>query len=346
MSNQHLDPLSTVETAEWTRQKIELVRQTVAQDATDAELALFIHQCQRLGLDPLQRELVFTKYQTKKGPRVSFITTRDGYLKAAMQDPNYAGLQSFPVKEGDTFEIDPQKGTVHHAFGERRGKLLGAWAIAYHKTRVPVVFWAEFLEYFNANSGNPTWQQYPSAMIQKVAEVGALRRQFNVAGVLAQEEGMAIDSGLPDPVLPPQAAQPKPQKDPQETADTTANTGAGAKEKPSPTKEKETLQKPSQDPSKPQAKSQERAYTVQGARIVQGKSGKNVWQLALKASDDKKIIQVYAPEGGPIFEQIAKLDLPQGAKIQAEICENGNIFELVNIRLVNEEGNEEGEASA
>lgn len=180
------------------REYAQLVKDTVAKNATPEELRQFLYLCNTYGLDPLTKELVFSKYTNKEGKTfVSFITTRDGYLKAAMRDPNFAGLQSMPVKEGDNFEVclsDPGK-PVRHTFGVKRGRLLGAYAIAQHKSRPPVVFWADFEEYFRANSSNNAWQQYPSAMIQKVAEVGALRRQFNISGLVAREE---IGDGEPD----------------------------------------------------------------------------------------------------------------------------------------------------
>lgn len=52
---------------------------------------------------------------------MSFIISRDGYLKAAMRDPDYAGLQSMVVREGDHFEIHPSEGRVVHRFGAKRG---------------------------------------------------------------------------------------------------------------------------------------------------------------------------------------------------------------------------------
>ncbi|NYE57195.1 RecT family recombinase [Carboxydothermus ferrireducens] len=187
MSNKNLVQLpnqnqSIIEAPTLTREQIELVKNTVAKGATDDELQMFLHICQRYGLDPFRKELVFQKL----GGQVTFITSRDGYLKIAMQDPNYRGLQSAVVREGDEFEFIPSEFQVRHKFGKTRGKIQGAWAIAYHAKRNPMVAYVEFAEYVNPNS--PTWKKYPSAMIQKVAEVFVLRRQFNISGVVAKEE--------------------------------------------------------------------------------------------------------------------------------------------------------------
>lgn len=172
-----------IDFAERLEQLREVIRRTVAKDATDAEFEWFLYLCKQYGLDPFRKEIFLAKDQDGK---VDVITSRDGYLKVAMADPNFRGLISFTVREGDEFAIDAQNYTVHHRFGAKRGKILGAWARADHAKRNPVIAYVDFQEYYNPKSR--AWQRYPSAMIQKVAEVFVLRRQFNISGLVAQEE--------------------------------------------------------------------------------------------------------------------------------------------------------------
>ena len=90
------------------------------------------------------------------------------------------------VREGDTFEFIPSEGSVRHEFGQKRGQILGAYAMMHHKQFRPVAVFVDFQEYFQANSGElnnrygnkNVWDRMPSAMIQKIAEVFVLRRQF------------------------------------------------------------------------------------------------------------------------------------------------------------------------
>jgi len=170
----------------FTEPEMALLKSTIVPaNATEDEIKLFVLLCKKYNLDPFTKEIVMVKYQTRDGFRTSFITTRDGYLKIAMQDENFDGIMSAVVREGDEFEIDASKLEVKHRFGTKRGAILGAWAIARHKKRPPVIVFVDFNEY---KQNTPVWNQYPSAMIQKVAEVAALRRQFNISGLVAQEE--------------------------------------------------------------------------------------------------------------------------------------------------------------
>jgi phage recombination protein Bet len=176
----------------WTYEEVDLARRTVAPDATEHELALFLRLCKTYGLDPFRKELVLEKRRRRRADGSGydivpvFITTRDGYLKVAQRDPQYAGLQSGVVREGDDFEFDVEACRIKHRFGAGRGKIIGAWAVAKHAQRPPFMAYVEFSEYYNPESD--TWKKHPAAMIQKVAEVFVLRRQFGITGIVTREE--------------------------------------------------------------------------------------------------------------------------------------------------------------
>lgn len=187
--------------------QIELVKRTVAKGATDDELQMFLHLANKYSLDPFAKEIWFIKrvkkVQSKDGkwdyPRLAngdidyseadaptMMTSRDGYLKIAQSHADYEGLISFPVREGDIFEIDAINYTVSHKFGAKRGKIIGAWARCDRAGYKPQITFVDFEEYNDDKS--TTWKKYPSAMIQKVAETFVLKRQFSVSGLVSQEE--------------------------------------------------------------------------------------------------------------------------------------------------------------
>jgi phage recombination protein Bet len=189
----------------YTMEQIELIKNTIAKGATTDELAMFTGIAQRYGLDPFLKEIWFIKrakktqingkWEYKKlangeidytGASTLIMTSRDGYLKIAQRDPNFVGILSFAICEGDLFEIDAENYKVTHKFGSKRGKVMGAWCKVDHKARKPVITYVPLEEYFDGKSD--VWKQYTTAMIIKVAEVLALKRQFGISGLVTAEE--------------------------------------------------------------------------------------------------------------------------------------------------------------
>lgn len=160
------------------REKIETIKQTVAKGATDAQLEMFLTLAEQYQLSPFLKEIWFV-------PNVGIITGRDGYLKVAQRDPDFDGIVSAAVCEGDEFSIEPITPTVNHRFGAKRGPVIGAYAVVFHKKRRPAVCYAPMSEYKKSSS---VWTTYQSAMICKVAEVLALKRQFGINGLVTEEE--------------------------------------------------------------------------------------------------------------------------------------------------------------
>ncbi|WP_047980648.1 RecT family recombinase [Ornithinibacillus contaminans] len=193
---------------EFTQEQKSLIynRFVAPANGTSEEAYHFIEYCEELGLNPLLGDVVFQKFETKYGPKTSFVTTRDGLLRIAVRDENYVGPPiSNVVREGDHFEFLPAEGTVVHKFGNKRGNILGAYAVIYHKQFRPYACWADFGEYFTANANSQQgksfiWDKYPSSMIEKVAETFALKKQFPVVGGLTTEEEIGQDINLPEQI--------------------------------------------------------------------------------------------------------------------------------------------------
>src|SRR5262245_42764291 len=77
-----------------TREQLELVKRTVAPEATDDELLLFLHACKRRGVEPLDRRIHFTKRNGRYTPIVSIDYMRsqaaDTGDMAGSEDPIFA----------------------------------------------------------------------------------------------------------------------------------------------------------------------------------------------------------------------------------------------------------------
>ena len=155
------------------REKVELIKRTVAKGATDDEFALFIHQCQRTGLDPLTRQIYFRKQNTKSGPQITIITGIDGYRLIADRTDKYAG------NDDPTFdnEEQPRRATVTVY------KLAGG-------LRCPYTATARWDQYYPGDSQGFMWRKMPHLMLGKCAEALALRKAFpaELSGVYVKEE--------------------------------------------------------------------------------------------------------------------------------------------------------------
>lgn len=170
------------------REVIETLKATVAKGATDAQLAQFIEVCRATGLNPFLKEIWCIAATN------TIMTSRDGYLKIANNDPAFDGIESEVVRDD-------------------KGQIQKAICTIWRKDRShPTKCEAWFNEYFKTNS--QVWKQYPSAMIMKVAEALALKRSFAINGLVTQEEIGDAPAFAPDAVtvLPP-APKPAPSRE-------------------------------------------------------------------------------------------------------------------------------------
>lgn len=200
------------ENSGWGREQVEVIKRTVAKDATDDELRMFLHLAGAYGLDPFARDIWFIKDPRDANSRPIIMTSRDGYMKIANRNPNFDGLEADVVYEGDAFRKRPDGGFEHAYNTKARGGIIGAYAVIYRKDRKhPVSIFVPFNDY---RKNSPVWRQYPHAMILKVAESQALKRAFSISGMVTAEElGDNAASLLPQGVNninPPESARPSP----------------------------------------------------------------------------------------------------------------------------------------
>lgn len=169
--------------------QVDLIKRTVAQGATDDELKIFMHQCQRTGLDPLARQIYFQKRRAGGQDRVTIITGIDGYRLVADRTGQYAGNDD-PVFDD---EERPQRATVTVY------KLVGG-------VRCPYTATARWSQYYPGDAQGFMWKKMPHLMLGKCAEALALRKAFpaELSGIYTPEEmeqaGPTVDAeAAPEP---------------------------------------------------------------------------------------------------------------------------------------------------
>ena len=176
--------------AQYDRNMVETIKSTVAKNATDEELIMFLTLANEYNLDVFKRECWFIKYGNKD-PQI--FTSRDGFVKIAKQDENFKSINSFAVYENDDFEIEQQMtekgleitGFKHKFQAKDRGKILGAYCVIEYHTKKPLITYCDYKEYA---SNTPIWKKNASAMIRKVSEKEACRLSVGISGLHIPEE--------------------------------------------------------------------------------------------------------------------------------------------------------------
>lgn len=154
-----------------TDEQVALIKQTVAKDATNAELELFFYDCRRRGVHPLDKLIHFTK----RGGKYTPITSIDYMRSQAAETGEYAGSDD-PLFSGTAKAADfTATATVY--------RLVQGQRCAFTAT-------ARWSEYCPGNNQDHMWKKMPYTMLGKCAEGLALRKGFpqQLSGLYSPEE--------------------------------------------------------------------------------------------------------------------------------------------------------------
>jgi recombination protein RecT len=183
MSRNQLAPINTEEFENvFSQKELEVVVNSIAKNATNEELALFIQICKHNGLDPFKNHIYFIKY----GNQMSIQVSVEGIQYLAQQREDYRGVNNQLVHENDDFEvgIDPETQELKiekHTIKIPRGKVAAAYAIAKREGYPDKVVLIEVdeVEHLEKKQGSQ-WKTYFNDMFKKHALKRALKLQFGI----------------------------------------------------------------------------------------------------------------------------------------------------------------------
>lgn len=196
------------------RAKYDLIRATVAKDASPTEVGFFLELAARYDLDPFAKEIWCVKGRSSDGGdgKLLIMVGRDGLRKIAQRN----GLDPVGdvVRADDTYEVEwidseheARKGEweangrapfhrithKYNGLGKSRGEIVGAWCRVREFSSGREMGWFEApIEEYRPTNPNKLkyspWGSQESAMMLAAPERQALRQATPLSGLLVEGE--------------------------------------------------------------------------------------------------------------------------------------------------------------
>jgi phage recombination protein Bet len=186
----------------WTDKQRAALAVLGIKDATNADLAVFMHYCQKTGLDPFSRQIYMIMRREKQGDQwVAKQTIQVGIDGFRVIRDRIAARTGATIEYEDTIWYD-DGGGEHAVWLSDAAPAACRVTVLKNGRRFPAV--VRTASYMATKDGKPVsqWRTQADHMIEKCAEAFALRRAFphDLGGVYLEDE------------MPPAQEVPRPQR--------------------------------------------------------------------------------------------------------------------------------------
>ena len=170
----------------WDEKQMAALNQLGLTNAPKGDLGVFLHFCQRTGLDPFARQIYMIGRQGKYTIQASI----DGLRIVAQRSGEYGG-QVGPYWCGE----DGIWKDVWVSAEPPIAAKVGVWRKGFKEPLFAIAKFESYAVYYNGKLGS-VWAKMPDLMIAKCAEALALRRAFpqDLSGVYTAEEMAQTDN--------------------------------------------------------------------------------------------------------------------------------------------------------
>lgn len=164
----------------WSEERIQLIKNTLAKDATPQEFRWFIEVAITYHLDPIKKQILLIKNKNNPYEPATIMVSHAGMLHLAHESGKFAGMETYVITTDGRQVLTCEREEIE-------GAVCYVYRTDWQKPLIHAVSFSEYYRRMPQGKRN-IWDEKPATMIKKVAEAGALRRAFDLGGLYTEDE--------------------------------------------------------------------------------------------------------------------------------------------------------------